>query len=269
MVKAESHSFLQSNGSKIVVMDTSNHTSEAVVPPPDVLAFFIRFQRQMMRWKQAILASKADVSVTTIERVERGDSVSQESLEKIGNALGHPPGVFTAPRVLASDDEAFRRVVESFSWLTDTVPVKVAPLRKEPQLREILACASAFLDSDLGPVADQDLATLKEWLDFANWMVATSEGSIAPHPGRSFKKRELYSDIFAHVGMMERKYRAVCLVGTYEATSNVEMFATLRVGVFAFKSKARNPAATAIPELRAPPHLDLRKTLAEWLGATD
>ena len=70
------------------------------------------------------------------------------------------------------------------------------------------------MDSDLGPVAEEDMAALREWMDFASWMAATAEGLVTPRPGRSFKKRELYADIFRHVEMMEKKYRAVCLVGS-------------------------------------------------------
>jgi transcriptional regulator with XRE-family HTH domain len=250
-------------------MNTQEQADELVIPPPDVLAFFVRFQRGMMRWKQAALAAQAGVSLSTVQRVERGESVSKEKLDKIGCALGHPTGAFTEPRARASDEEALQRVVESFAWLTDTVPVAVSPLRKEPQLRDVLGCASAFVDSDLGPDADEDLAVLLEWMDFASWMVATSEGLVTPRPGRSFKKRELYADIFRHVRDMERKYRAVCLIGSYDATSNVELFKTLRVGVVSFKSKDKNPAAATIPELRAPPHLDLQKKLRQWLEGHD
>ncbi len=160
-------------------------------------------------------------------------------------------------------------VVERFAWITDTVPVRVAPLRKEPQLRDILGTVCAYVDSDLGPEAEEDVAVLREWMDFASWMAATSEGLAVPRPGRSFKKRKLYADIFKHVDMIERKYRAVCLVGSYEASSNVDLFATLQVGVLSLKSKVANPAAAAIVELRAQPFIDLRKTLRDWLEGDD
>ena len=245
-------------------MTTDDHTAELVVPPSDVLAFFVRFQRGMLRWKQATLAAQANVSLSTIQRVERGEPISKNKLEAIGLALGHPPGTFTAPRVRRSEEEAVKLVADSFSWLADTVPVEVAPLRKEPQLREILGAVCAYLDSDLGPEAEEDMAALREWMDFASWMAATAEGLVTPRPGRSFKKRELYADIFRHVGMMEKKYRAVCLVGSYDATSNVELFATLRVGVLSFRSKILNPAAATILELRGQPVIDLRKALHDW-----
>lgn len=260
---------MHGKGGIILDMNSQDKVEELIVPPPDVLAFFVKFQRGMMRWKQAALAAKAGVSLSTIQRVERGEAVSKEKLDKIACALGHPSGTFTEPRARASEEEALKRVVESFGWLTETVPVAVAPLRKEPQLRDVLGCATAFVDSDLPPEADEDLAVLREWMDFASWMAATSEGLVTPRPGRSFKKRELYADIFKHVGEMERKYRAVCLVGSYDATSNVELFKTLRVGVVSFKSKDKNPAAATIPELRAPPHLDLRQTLQTWLEGED
>lgn len=250
-------------------MDTHHEPHELVVPPADVLAFFVRYQRSLMGWKQDTLAGQAGVSLSTIQRVERGNPVSVGALEKIGLALGHPAGALTAPRARVPEAEALKIVLDGISWLTDTVPVDVAPLRKEPQLRSILDCTAALLDSNLGPDAEDDLATLREWMDFASWMAATADGLITPRPGRSFKKRELYTDIFRHIADMERRHRAVCLVGSYEATSNVELFKSLTVGVVAFKSRAGNPSAAKITELRAPPFIDLKKTLRDWLGGED
>ena len=37
-------------------------------------------------------------SLSTIQRVERGEAVSKENLDKIACALGHPPSAFTEPR---------------------------------------------------------------------------------------------------------------------------------------------------------------------------
>lgn len=250
-------------------MVAQHQTNELGVPPPDVLGFFVRFQRGMMRWKQETLAAQAGVSLTTIERIERGDSVSKASLEKVGRALGHEPGALTKPRKKRSEQEALELIVKQFSWLAETLPVKVAPLRKERQLREILDATTAFVDADSGPEIDDDLEILREWMDFASWMAASSAGGISPPPSRSFKKRKLYADIFAHVTMMERKYRTVCLVGTYDATSNLAGFETIKAGVVVFRSKDKNPAAIVITELRAPPSIDLRKALQKWLSEGD
>lgn len=247
------------------VMKKDDHTEELVVPPPDVLALFVRFQRGMMSWKQATLAAQANVSLSTIQRVERGEPVSRDKLESIGLALGHPPGAFTAPRALRSEEEAAKLAADSFSWLANTVPVKVGPLRKEPQLRALIDTVCGYMDCDLGPEAEDDMSVLREWVNFASFMAATAEGLVTPRPERSFKKRELYADIFRHVQMMERKYRAVCLVGSYEAKSNVESFATLRVGVLCFKSRVLNPAAATVSELRAQPFIDLRRTLRDFI----
>lgn len=269
LLKAKCPSFLQRGGVIVLRMTAHDHINELVVPPPEVLGYFIRFQRGMMRWKQETLAVQAGVSLTTIERIERGETVSKASLEKVGRALGQQPGAFTQPRPKRSEQEALDLVVERFAWITDTVPVAVAPLRKERQLREVLNATTAFVDSDLSPEIDDDLELLRECMDFASWMAATSAGDLCPPPDRSFKKRRLYGDIFAHVTMMERKYRAVCLVGTYDATSNMIGFEQIKAGVIAFRSKDKNPAAIAIPELRAPPSIDLRNALREWLSKDD
>jgi transcriptional regulator with XRE-family HTH domain len=57
--------------------------------------------------KQSTLADFARVSVSTIERAERGEKISEECLNRIGQALGYGPGYLTAPRRIRTQDEAY------------------------------------------------------------------------------------------------------------------------------------------------------------------
>jgi hypothetical protein len=68
------------------------------VPPPELIGFVVRWERVLRHWKQSILADFACVSVSTIERVECGEKVSNEALDRIAQGLGYEPGRFTAPR---------------------------------------------------------------------------------------------------------------------------------------------------------------------------
>lgn len=43
------------------------------LPVPATIAFFVRLQRGMMGWKKETLAGFARVSLSTIERIERGE----------------------------------------------------------------------------------------------------------------------------------------------------------------------------------------------------
>lgn len=63
---------------------------------------FVRFQRQMWGWKKETLASFADVSLSTIERIERGDRVGDDCLDRVAVALGYKRGDFTVFRSQAT-----------------------------------------------------------------------------------------------------------------------------------------------------------------------
>ena len=58
-------------------------TDELVVPRPESIGFFTLWVRGLKNWKQSTLANFAEVSVSTVERVERGEKVSDECLERI------------------------------------------------------------------------------------------------------------------------------------------------------------------------------------------
>jgi Helix-turn-helix domain len=69
----------------------------AGVPPPELIGFCVRWERGLRQWKRSTLADFACVSVSTIERVERGEKVSDEALDRIAQGLDYEPGRFTAP----------------------------------------------------------------------------------------------------------------------------------------------------------------------------
>ena len=52
------------------------------VPPPELIGFCIRCARGLRQWKRSTLADFACVSVSTIERVERGEKVSVEAFDR-------------------------------------------------------------------------------------------------------------------------------------------------------------------------------------------
>ena len=66
-----------------IEMDRLAREGVPVVPTSVTVAFFVRLQRGMMGWKQETLADFARVSLSTIERIERGEGVSAESLDAL------------------------------------------------------------------------------------------------------------------------------------------------------------------------------------------
>ena len=60
---------------KIANLDSSP-SDVPEVPPPELIAWFVRLVRGLRNWKQTALADFACISLSTVERVERGERVS-------------------------------------------------------------------------------------------------------------------------------------------------------------------------------------------------
>lgn len=224
-------------------MQEATDTPEMVTPSAESIAFFVKVQRGFRQWKQDTLAAMAEISLSTVQRVERGEHVTADCLEKIAVALEFPSGYLTAPRRKLSEQEAVAAVQESMAWMDGRVEVPVVPLTKERQLRELAATDMLVLGSDLDETAQDDLAALREWIDLTGFMRATMAGHISPKPERSFRMRELYDDLFEHLSRLQRQHHAVCLVGTYTAETDSPVMPTATVAVLPIRSKKRNPAA--------------------------
>jgi transcriptional regulator with XRE-family HTH domain len=234
-----------------------NETRKARPLAPRTIAGFVRLQRAIYGWKQQTLASKAGVSLSTVERVERAKTVQAASLVKLAVALNQRPGAFTEPRIRLSKQEALKELVGAMLPLIGTVPVNVAPLRTELQLRRLSASEIGITTSDIEE-AQAEVDAIREWLDLASFVRAQDGVTIFPKRERSFPMRQLYRDVLDHVAEVERRHRAVCLVGQYVAKGNLPAFETTKVGVIALRSRDHNPAAAKIRQLFAPESVDTR-----------
>jgi DNA-binding XRE family transcriptional regulator len=70
----------------------------ATVPSRKFVAEFVRMQRDILGWTKQMLGAFLGVSLSTVERIERGEDVSSESLERIATVLSQKPGAFTMNR---------------------------------------------------------------------------------------------------------------------------------------------------------------------------
>jgi len=245
----------------ITFMATANKRPS--VPSRETIANFVRLQRHIYGWKQQALASKAGVSLSTIERVERAEPVRPESLEKLASALSQRPGAFTEPRVRLSKEEAIKALLDMALPFIVNTPVEVAPLRTERQIRQLSRCDIAITTTDV-EASDSDLDTVREWLDLAGFVRAQDGATNLPKRERAFPMRKLYKDVLEYVTEVERRHRAVCLVGDYQAKGNLPSFETTTVGVIALRSRDHNPAADTIRRLYAPPTVDTRAIFQSW-----
>ena len=172
--------------------------AEPEAPAPALIAFFVRWVRNLRQWKVSTLAEFARVSISTIERVERGEKVSDENLDRIAVGLGYEPGYFTIPRRAIPSEQAASQVSDTFGHME---VVAIAPMRVQRKIREAANCHAFLIHRpEVGEAFDADIETLGEWLDLASFILSTSPQDISSQRGR----RQLYKDILANVADFER-----------------------------------------------------------------
>lgn len=242
---------------------TTNQDTQTFILDGAAIANFVRLQRKFLHWKQDTLASQAGISLRTVERIERGETVSPSVLRKLALALRLPENEFLRSRTRPTEDEMAARLAESFSWMADTVPVAVKPLKTEPQLKRLLYAHSLLLKDDLDPEAEPMLDELRGYLELAVHVRLEIDGVIGPKPKRDFRVRPLYRDVLDCVRRIERTHKAVCLSGTYKAALSDRPGETATIAVLAVRSRTRNPAIGTFRTLLAPSTLTEREIYAE------
>lgn len=167
-------------------------TDVPTTPPAELVGFVVRWNRGLRQWKTSTLADFARVSISTIERVERGEKVGDEALDRIAQAFGYEAGYFTKARIPISHEDATAQMVETYSNL-EAVPV--APMRSHRVVREAARCDAYLIHRPGVPdTYDGDIANLQEWLDLASFILSDIvDGGSPSERGR----RELYNDILA------------------------------------------------------------------------
>ncbi len=247
-------------------MDRLARDGVASVPAPATIAFFVRLQRGVMGWKKETLAGFACVSLSTIERIERGDTVSAESLDRVAHALRQPPGAFTAPRIPSTSEEAWRRLEESAAPFAEAVAVPVKPLRGHRQIADLAQAHLFIVDGGrLDDAYDGDVDTLREWLDLTSFVLATeNKDSIVQTDADQVKRRELYDDVLRCVREIERRGQAVTLAGTYQIETGNPVMPKATAALVAFFPKLTDPAAINRRTLFAPARMDWADTWRQF-----
>jgi transcriptional regulator with XRE-family HTH domain len=226
-------------------------------PPPEFLAEFVKLQRGMRQWKQETLASFAGVSLTTIERIERAEIVSKDSLDCVGVALGYKVGDFTEPRVPLRQDEFAQKLEENLALFAGRVQVPVRPLRTQPQAAALARCQCYLVDGfQLGETCRDDIENLREWLGFTAFILGQEDGSSSNRE-QPVRRRELYANILKAARSIELQACAVALSGTYSAQTNLAFMPTVEVALIAFFPRSTDPGAVKRKVLFAPETIDL------------
>ncbi len=206
------------------------------VPPPEIVGFHVRMSRGQMNWKVSTLADFARVSVSTVERIERGEKVSDEALERIGAAFGFASGYYTEPRRKLTTAAAAETMVEDYG---DTEAVSVEPFSLHRHVREASDChALIVLGPNLSSAYDGDVATLKEWMELATYVLSDD---VEPAKYAPSRRREFCDSVLAHARAIERRGLTI-LYGTMSAPWPGLAF--LKVVVLAISPKLSDPGAS-------------------------
>lgn len=220
---------------KIADQDHCASPDGMVTPTPEVIAFHLRYARKMRQLKKDALAHMAGVSLSTIERVERADNVSDECLDKIAVALGQEPGYYTAKRRPIPQQEAAEKFEETYGEMQQ---VEVAPLRKQTQVRELATCHGFLINRPgLDATFDGDIANLTEWFDLASFVL--NEFTDGGNGGKG-RRRELYNSVLNTVTALERRGVTV-LAGTMAAPQ--PDIPDWKIGIISISLKETDPGA--------------------------
>ncbi len=183
-----------------VAQSADKSVDAPTAPPIELVALIVRWARDLRQWKVSTLADFATVSVSTVERVERGEKVSEDALDRIAIALGYEKGAFHEPRLPIGPEAVAEQMVDTYAHLE---VVDVVPMKTQRAVREAAQC-QAFLVHRPGvpDLYDQEIAALTEWLDFASFEL--SDG-FEIEGGEDIPRRRLYNDILSCVSELERR----------------------------------------------------------------
>ncbi|TAZ22367.1 XRE family transcriptional regulator [Rhizobium ruizarguesonis] len=217
------------------IADQPERSREVPSPPPlETVAFFVRWSRALKSWKVSTLADYAGVSVSTVERVERGERVSVENLDRIAVALGYEAGKLHTPRIPLGPDKAAEDLIETYGYLEQ---VSVVPLKTQKAIRDAAKCVGILVHKpDVPDDHDDDIANLAEWIDLAGFILSEE----IERDRQKSERRRLYNDIHKHVAEMERQGLTV-LIGIMDAPQ--PQFPDAQVAILAITTKAADPGA--------------------------
>lgn len=204
-------------------------------PPIELVALMVRWNCSLRQWKTSTLADFARVSVSSVERIERAEKVTDEVLDKIAQAFGYETGHFTKPRIPLKEDEAMASLVESMGYLE---AVRVLPMKTHRAVREAARCDAVLIHRpQVSDTYDAEIDNLREWLDLASFVLSDFLDRTQPAYCR---KRDLYKDIISCVSELERRGLTV-LSGVMSAPQ--DRHPDWKVAVVSVTPKVSDPGA--------------------------
>ena len=209
--------------------------------PTEIIAFFVSFVRHQRQWKVATLADFAQVSVSTIERIERGERVRGASLDRVACALGYPEGYLTTARPRGSLADAAEELHDIFNELEI---VHVHRLNMHCHVRDIINCHAYLVNRpNISNIHDYEISLLIELLDYGAFITSPMSLDMrTPKQGR----RELYTAIIERAKSIERNGMTVLSGVLAHPQPGIPQW---RVAVISITNKATDPAAAKRSQL--------------------
>ena len=233
-------------------------------PERSSIAFCVAWSREMKQLSIQALASMAGVSPSSIERIERGEHVSDDTLRKVAVAVNQDEDAFTAERIPLSQD-GVEQVLEAWAAPYEGMTmVPVGHFTKQRQVRDLSRCDGALVHtSHLREDAQSLVEGLREWIDLAGFIRATQEHDAFITTESFTRMREFNKDVLATVREVERVGRATALTGCYDAEGlyvdpidAAPRTMPIKVGLVAFFPKETDPCAIKRPFLWAPKQVE-------------
>jgi DNA-binding Xre family transcriptional regulator len=230
--------------------DTEETTTEppgsgpVAAPTPEEIAGVVRVHRRLRGWKVSVLAEMAGVSVSTIERVERGEAVTTDTLDSIAQALGFQAGDFWRPRQMRTPEEALTWTLRFFDRQM-IVPCRVFASVSDAKAAIAAVATYVVVQGPGQPDArtEELVAVLRETLGLMSF--ATSD---ILEPKLRIRPRQAQRDVLAAVEAVARRGYTP-LLATYEAATP---WGRGPIAAISFHPRLTDPGAPKRRELIVP-----------------
>ena len=231
--------------------ESDTHCTIPRRPDPNSIAFCVAWSRQMKQLSIQAMASMAGVSPSSIERIERGERVGDDTLQKVAVAVNQDQHAFTAERIPLSQDEVDQALQAWAAPYEGMTMVPVEHFKKQRQVRDLSRCDGALIYSSLLREDAQALVEdLREWIDLAGFIRTNQEHEAFANKQLFTRWREFNRNVLAAVREVERVGHATALTGCYHAeglyvdpVNAASLTMPIKVGLVAFFPKETDPCA--------------------------
>jgi transcriptional regulator with XRE-family HTH domain len=234
-------------------------------PDRNLIAFFVSYCREIKGLPVLSLACLAEVSESTIERIERGEKVSDQTLDKVAVALGYETGTFTKERVPLQANEVLKNLEENAQELSNSIWIPVEPFQKHKHVRALSRTHMNIVDtSHLSKVDEEIIGEIKEYISRANFLRTEKESDLFLNREPFNKMRKLNQDILDLVKKFGFENRAYALTGTYKSVVTLgDRKMDFEIGILTFFPKDTDPYAIKRSHLLVPKCFTLTNEMLE------